>query len=183
MQDRKLLKKLKQDPERGMRELIERYSGLVYAVVRGRLFPGAFDIADVDECVADTFSEFYMDLDKFDPDRAGIKAWLCAIARHNSLDRVRKQRSLSVSSLDDPNIPDIEDDFSLEGEFIEKAERKRVLDAVKALGEPDREIIIRKYYLGQSSKTIAQRLDMTVSNVDVRTHRAVARLKDSIGGE
>ena len=115
--------------------------------------------------------------------KAGIKAWLCAIARHNSLDRVRKQRSLSVSSLDDPNIPEIEDDFSLEGEFIEKAERKRVLDAVKALGEPDREIIIRKYYLGQSSKTIAQRLDMTVSNVDVRTHRAVARLKDSIGGE
>ena len=181
MQDAKLLKKLRRDPERGMRELISRYSGLVYAVVRGRLFPGAFSNTDIDECVADTFSEFYMDLDKYDPDRSSIKAWLSAIARHNALDRVRRMKPGAVS-LDDPDLPEIEDDFSLEGEFIERSERKRVLDAVSALGEPDREIIVRKFYLGQSSKAIAERLGMTVSNVDTRTHRAIVRLKESIGG-
>ena len=122
-----------------------------------------------------------MDLDKYDPERSSIKAWLAAIARHNALDRVRRRRPGAVS-LDDPELPEIEDDFSLEGEFIERSERKRVLDAVNALGEPDREIIVRKFYLGQSSKTIADRLGMTVSNVDTRTHRAIARLKECIGG-
>ena len=57
-----------------------------------------------------------------------------------------------------------------------------LMGAVKALGEPDCEIILRKFYLSQSSKEIAERLNMTVSNVDTRTHRAIKRLRNELGG-
>ena len=46
----------------------------------------------------------------------------------------------------------------------------------------DSSILIRKYYLGQSSKTIAEELGMSVSNVDTRTHRAIMKLRTAMGG-
>ena len=51
------------------------------------------------------------------------------------------------------------------------------------MGHPDSDIMFRKYYLGQSSKTIAEKLNMTVSNVDTRAHRAVERLRTKFKGE
>ena len=54
------------------------------------------------------------------------------------------------------------------------------MDAVKGLGEPDSEIIIRKFYLGESSKQISDRLSMTVSAIDTRTSRALKKLRTKI---
>jgi len=50
------------------------------------------------------------------------------------------------------------------------------------LGEPDHEILIRKFYLLQPSKVIAEKMGMSVSAVDTRTHRAIAKLRDMLGG-
>lgn len=184
MKDEKLLEKLKSDPDHGMKALIDRYSGIVYSVVRARLYRGAFSEADIEDCVADTFSEFYLGLDGYDPARCGIKAWLCTIARNNAFDMLRKKRREAFTfPIDADDAPDVADSFSLEGDFIDMEERRAVAEAVLALGDPDREILMRKYYLGQSSKEIAERLKMTVSNVDTRAHRAVGRLKEMFGGE
>ena len=70
-----------------------------------------------------------------------------------------------------------------ERELDEAELRREVLDAVRGLGEPDASIIIRKYYLGESSVQIADALNLTVSNVDTRTHRALNKLRKLFGGE
>ena len=72
---------------------------------------------------------------------------------------------------------------TLESELAESELRRELIEAVKALGEPDTSIIIRKYYLGESSRTIADALNMSVSSVDTRTHRALNKLKNLFGGE
>ena len=51
------------------------------------------------------------------------------------------------------------------------------------LSKPDREIIVRKFILGQSSKEIAAILGLSVSNVDTRTHRAIKKLKKELGDD
>ncbi len=184
MEDRELLEQLRKDPERGMTALIEAYGGLIYAVVRGKLRASAFGQADVEHCVADTFSEFYCDLERYSADRGSIKSWLCVIARHNALDRLRQHcRAGQTVSLDDESAAPVADDFSVEGDPEDRAFRRELAEAVKALGDPDREIIVRKYWLGQSSKEIAKALHMTVSNVDTRTHRAIGKLREQFGGE
>ena len=55
-----------------------------------------------------------------------------------------------------------------------------VLEAVEELGEPDREIMLRKFYLGEPSAQIAARLGMTAGGVDTRTHRAVEKLRKKL---
>ncbi|MBR0135399.1 MAG: sigma-70 family RNA polymerase sigma factor [Clostridia bacterium] len=184
MKDSKLLLLIEKDREKGMKYLIEEYSGLVFAVVRARLGRSAFSEPDIEDCVYETFAEFYLDLEKYDPKRSSIKSWLCVIARNNCADAARKKKSSAgLISLDDEKLIEVEDDFSLEGEFIERSQREELLRAVKDLGEPDSQILIRKYYLGQSSAEIAEKLDLGVSNVDTRTHRAVKKLKALFGGD
>lgn len=182
MQDDALYNLLQTDPDAGMDRLVSQYGGLVYAVVRGKLSPGVFCDADIEHCVADVFSEFYCDLDKYDPRQGSIKSWLCVIARHNALDRLRKSaRQPDVVPLDDGE--QYADSFSLEGDFERRDLRRALMQAIKALGPPNHEILVRKFFLGQSSQEIAARLNMTVSNVDTRTHRAIQKLRAQFGGE
>lgn len=184
MPDDVLYQLLKRDPNAGMEALIDQYAPLICAVVRGKLFPCAFSDADIEHCVADTFSEFYMDLGKYDPARGSIKALLCVMARHNALDLLRRQQIKPAGlSLDDESCPDLTDDFSLEDDFEDRETRRTLLEAIGDLGRPDRDILVRKFYLGQSSKEIARALGLTVSSVDTRTHRAINTLRDRLGGE
>lgn len=170
MRDDEILGLLRGNPEKGLKLLTKLYGGLVYAVVRRNL-PGISD-ADIEACAADVFAEFYLELGKFDPSKGSLKAWLCVIARHNALDAARKNKE--TLPLDEEILSE---ESSVEGELENAELRRAVLDEVKSLPEPDREILLRKFYLGESSKEIAARLKMSVSNVDTRTSRAVEKLR------
>lgn len=181
MDDRSLMELLRHDPERGFCELTRLYSGLVYAVVRGKL-AGVSPEADIEDCAAEAFSEFYRTSDSFDAQRGSIRALLAAIARRRAVNLYRKTiREKAIRSYSEAD--DRADDSPSPAENAEQAEERRtLLEEVKALGEPDREIIIRKYYLAESTKSIAKRLGMKPSAVDTRAHRAVLRLKNKLGG-
>ncbi|MDD5900844.1 MAG: sigma-70 family RNA polymerase sigma factor [Lachnospiraceae bacterium] len=185
MQDDELLNILKTDADTGMSLLLKQYTGLVCSIVKHTLTGQAFCNADIEHCVADTFSEFYFDLDKYNKSAGSIRAWLCVIAKHNAYDRLRSSKKETVAlSLDAENVPEpCSDDFSLEDTLITKEFRKNLLREIKALGEPDSIILLRKYFLSESSKEIANRLNMTVSSVDTRTHRAIQKLRSIMGGE
>ena len=182
MEDRKLLWLLHKDPNKGMEQLIEQYAGLVYAVVRGRLTDSYCVSSDIEDCVADVFSDFYCNLSSYDPKISSIKSYLCVLARRRAIDVFRKRERAhgNLSTDDSECFIQLAAD---ERELDEAELRREVLDAVRGLGEPDASIIIRKYYLGESSAQIADALKLTVSNVDTRTHRALNKLRKLFGGE
>jgi len=178
VEDRELLETLRKTPERGMGILMEQYGGLVWAVARGRLSGGVFCAADIENCAADAFSEFYLGLDRYDLEKGSIRSWLCVIVRNKALDLVRQRyREANILPLEE-GVTDSE--TLLESSLEERELREVVLAAVKELGEPDREIVLRKYYLGEPSQEIAARLRMSVSNVNTRTHRAIQKLREKL---
>lgn len=177
MQDEKLARILKTDPERGMSKLVAKYGGLVCSIIRGKLGAPEFCRADIEDCAAQTFMEFWSCSQDLGP-ADSIKGLLCVTAKRNALDALRRRyREKGTASLDSEDAPEITDEFSLESDLEERQLREELLRSVNELGEPDREIIVRKFYLGQPSKEIAKRLGMSVSNVDTRTHRAVNKLR------
>lgn len=178
MRDAELLELLRGSPEKGLKALMLQYGGLVYAVVKRNLSGAAVCSSDLEACAADVFSEFYMDLDKYDPSKGSLKAWLCVIARHNAVDAAR--RNTNTLPLDEA-LEAVSDGASVENDLERRELRRAVLDEVKSLDEPDREILLRKFYLGESSKKIAARLGMSVSNVNTRTSRAVEKLRKKLG--
>lgn len=183
MEDSKLLRLLRKDPNTGMEQLMDQYAGLVYAVVKGRLADVPHVSSDAEDCVADVFSQFYAHLADYDPNRSGIKTYLCAMARNqaSSLAKRRAREQCTVSFDDEISAPQLADDVPIDSALAEEELRREVLDAVRSLGEPDASILLRKYYFGETSKEIADALGLTVANVDTRTHRALHKLRSIFG--
>ena len=176
MKDEKLLELIKTDANAGMEKLMREYSGLVCSVCRGRL-EKVCDSSEIEDCAADVFMKFYSGLESFTP-KASIKTYLCVIARNTALNCLRKKAG--VRSTEELSV-----ELPFPGDVAEEAVRKRLLDEmldeIRRMGSPDAEILIRKYYLGYDSKTIAKELGLTVSNVDTRAHRAMAKLRKTLG--
>ncbi|MBO4562985.1 MAG: sigma-70 family RNA polymerase sigma factor [Clostridia bacterium] len=182
MQDEKLIRLLQTEPDKGMRKLAAKYGGLVFSVIRGKLSSPQFNAEDIEDCAAETFFEFWSCVQGIDPG-AGVKGLLCVIAKRNALDMLRKRyRTGGEISLDSDDAPEIADEYSFETDMEKRELREALLRSVNGLGEPDREIIVRKFYLGQPSKQIAEQMGLSVSNVDTRTHRAVKKLRADLTG-
>lgn len=180
MKDNELIELLKKDPERGMTALMKEYSGIVCTVVRGKL-NGKFVAQDVEECVSDVFCEFYRKLDRYEPARGSIKAFLCILAKHTAVDYVREHNARADllpleegSAGDTLCFPDAEEN--------EETLKERLLYEINSLPEVEREIIVRKYFLFQPSKEISKALGMKVSAVDTRVHRILKKLREKLGG-
>ena len=183
MTDDALVKLIASDPDRGIKKLIEKHGGLVNAVISGRLRSSGFTAQDAEDCAAETFFEFWRGFEKSPCAGSELRARLCVIAKRNAIDRLRRQyREPDSISADSGEAGALHSGYSLEGDLESREQRRELINAVKALGRPDSEIIIRKFYLGQSSKEIASFMKMSVSNVDTRTHRAIEKLRKELGG-
>ena len=183
MDDNRLLRLLHKDPNAGMERLMNQYTGLVYAVVKGKLENSYYVSSDIEDCVADVFSKFYAELSDYDPERGNIKSYLCVIARNHAINIAKRRSMIERLPLDgeDP-LGQYADDVSIDSEIAEEELRREVIGAIEALGEPDSSILFRKYYYGESSKEIAEAVGLTASNVDTRAHRALNKLRKMFGG-
>ena len=179
MNDKKLIELLHTDRDAGMTALIRRYSGFVFAIVRGKL-AGVCDTSEIEDCVTDVFIRFYSGLGDYKAD-ASVKTYLGRIARNASLNCLRNRAPLY--SVEDDLTLEIPDGGDLCDEAAEKDLLRRIFAEIRSFGPPDSDILFRKYYLGQSSKQIANELGLTVSAVDTRAHRAVQKLKEKFKGE
>jgi len=183
VEDDKLLKLIETNANEGMKQLINQYSGIIYIIVKNKI-ERVCSSSEIEDLTADVFSEFYISLKNYNSKKSSIKSYLCAIANHRATDLYnRRVNNRGDVSLDDENVwIQIKDEKNVEKDIMKKEQRKEILEEIKALGEPDSIIIFLKFYLGLSSKEIAKHLEITVSNVDTRTHRALKRLKSKLGG-
>ncbi len=60
--------------------------------------------------------------------------------------------------------------------------QRELLAAVNALGEPDQEILLRRYYYQQKPKDIAVALDLSAKQVENRLFRAKQKLREQLEG-
>ena len=107
---------------------------------------------------------------------------ICVIAKRRAIDIFRKQsREFGKVYIDDEETHfDVADKTDVENDYINKELKKTLIDAVKSLGEPDSEIIIRKYYFGETTRQISNRLSMTINAIDTRASRALKRLRKCV---
>ena len=183
MQDQELIELIKKNPNQGLSKLMSDYMGLVCTIVRGKL-DSVCDEFEMESCASDIFVEFYNNIDRYSQNKGSIKSFLCVIAKHKSIDLFRKKskefRNISVDD-EEANVV-LSDSINIEEEYIISEQKRMLLDAVNKLGEPDHEIIVRKYYFGESSKQISARLSMTVSAIDTRSSRALVKLRKLLAG-
>jgi len=174
--DRQIAVLVRNRDERAINHAINKYSRLLWKVVQSTL-AGFSCNEEVEECVADVFIHFWQNPHKYDEQRGSLKSYLCIVARSKAADRYR--------SLCRRNTEHIDAALHLGGKDILDgiiwAEDARLLNsALDNLDEPDKEIILRRYYHRQKPSQISIAMDIPVKQVENRLYRAKLKLRKSL---
>ncbi|WP_312888716.1 RNA polymerase sigma factor [Nonomuraea rhodomycinica] len=157
--------------------LVARYSALAH---RTAAMLGAADEAE--DVVQEAFVKAYRALASF---RRGspFRPWLLRIVANetHNLTRSRGRRNglaARLGAVADPVAPD-----DPEGAAVAGDRRARLLEAVRALPDGERDAVVCRYFLQLSEAETAEVLGRPVGTVKSSTHRGLARLREEVGGE
>lgn len=182
--DNEMIKLLMDNPEKGLKTLMNTYIGLVYTIVSSKIST-VCSKEDIEECTSDIFYEIYKNRSLIDLEKGSIKAYISVIAKRKAIDLFRKSnkeynKNLSMDDMDYDSIAAKNAD--VETAAIDSGTKNSLIKEIKALGEPDSEIFIRKYYFGQSTRLIARALKLKENTVDKKVSRGLQKLRQSLGG-
>ena len=123
----------------------------------------------------ETFLRAFQHLHRYDRKRP-FATWLLSIAAHYCIDLLRR-RKFSISSIDEDEdgngfeLPDA-DAPNPESEVVHNEQREQMQGLLKRLDSVDRAAIVLRYWNDCSEAEIADALNLTVSAVKSRLHRA-----------
>jgi len=169
----KLLRRLRAGESAALGEIMEAYTPYVAAIVRNIIDPPLQE-EDVEEVVADVFVSLWRNADGVGEGK--LCPWLAAVTRNRAKDKLR---ALHLA------LPLEEDalELAVEGPETEAVRREAILatkEAVDALGEPDRSIFRRYYYLYQKTDEIAADMGLKPSVVRNRLSRGREKIKKAL---
>lgn len=162
--------------EDAMNYVINKYSRLLWPIADAVL-KNVGSVQDVEEVVADAFIFLWEHPGKFDPGRGTLKSLLCIVARSRAIDRYRDLTRRQTVPLEEAVLAE---GFGMQEQLMQADTRRELLAAVNALGEPGREILIRRYYYEQKPREIALALNMTVKQVDNSLYRSKRNLRQAL---
>ncbi|MBQ7295169.1 MAG: sigma-70 family RNA polymerase sigma factor [Clostridia bacterium] len=177
MTDRELLLLISEDKVKGFSLLVDTYSALIYKIVSSVILPvGTRE--DAEECVSDAFLAFYNNLEAVDLEKGSIKGYLAVIAKRRAINlyhtlKREKNATVPYDEQSDAYDSDIAADYDT---------RAALINAIKALGEPDSTIVKRKYILGETAKEIGEYVSLSAEAVQKRLERSMDKLKVMLGG-
>lgn len=164
MTDKEMKLFLMENPEKGMEQIVAQYTGLLWSVAD----PILQEPEDIKDCVNETFTEFFCQRERFDPEKGALKNYLAVIARRLAIKKKQEnQRRAGVPV----EMTEDTDSFS-------RMEEREALDAyLRTLDPVDEQIIRMKYYGGMTFKEIAASLDIPYETAKKRHQRSLKKLK------
>lgn len=173
MNEVKMIKKIQQGNIRAFESLINTYTQYIGTVVYS-LIGTSMTSEDIEETVADVFVEVWKQPEKLMVGK--IKSFLAAIARNLARNKLRERTN--TVSIDENDYLIFDDRFEYELDIHEKSEI--VSEALDILDENERDIFIRYYYFGQTSKMISESLDIPVSTITTKLSRGRKKMKEHL---
>jgi len=168
-----MIREISDGSEAAINNALDKYSKLMWHIA-ATVLVNAATAEDIEECVADVFVYLWKNCDKYSEQRGSIKAWLSSVAKSKAIDRYRQLAKINALSLDDEILVG---DIALVEEVMTDETKRELSAAVNSLNEPDREIIVRRYYYQQKPKEIGFILDMPVKVVKNRLYRSKLQLR------
>lgn len=170
---------LQSGSERALDAAIETYSRLLWSIARA-ILRNVGTAEDMEECVADAFIQLWKHRETILESRGGVKSWLCVVVKSKAIDRYRTTVRKHEVSLDEQLCSF---GAGILDQTLDTVLQRELLAVINALGAPDQEILLRRYYYQQKPKEIAIAMDMTVKQVENRLYLTKRQLKDQLKGE
>lgn len=178
MTEKQMLAGLVTGDERALDAAISSYSRLLWSIARAVL-RNIGTAEDMEECVADAFIQLWKSGVVLDQSSGSVKNWLCIAVKCRAIDRYRKIVQKSEIALDEQLASC---GSGIVDQTLDAVLQRELIAAIHALGEPDREIILRRFYYRQKPKDISLALDLPIRQVENRIFRAKQKLRAQLEG-
>ena len=178
MEDSRIIALFFERSEEAVKELSEKYGRLCLHISNNVLN----NSQDAEECVNEAYHETWKTIPPKKPD--SLMAYVCGIVRNISIDRLRHNSAKRRNSEYDICLDEVEDFLSDCGGIDDNATDDTVTEAidqyVSSLGETDRIIVVRRFWLCDSYDEIARITKMNKAAVYKRISRIKKGLKESL---
>ena len=164
--------------ERALDDAISSYSRLLWSIARA-ILRNIGSAEDMEECVADAFIQLWKSSASLSESGGSVKSWLCVAVKSRAIDRYRKIVQKSEIALDEQLASC---GSGIVDQTLDAVLQRELIAAIHALGEPDREIILRRFYYRQKPKEISLALDLPIRQVENRIFRAKQELRAQLEG-
>lgn len=176
MKDETIIAAIGRRDENAINEVIEKYARLLWPIADAVL-KNVGSVQDVEECVADVFIYLWEHPEKYSPQRGKLKSFLCILTRSRAIDRYRELTRAKTVPLEETILAER---IGMQEQLMKAETRRELLAAVSALGEPEREILVRRYYYNQKPRQIALALGLAVKQVDNALYRTKRDLRQKL---
>jgi RNA polymerase sigma-70 factor (ECF subfamily) len=174
--DALLAQRIRSGDREALGELYDRYASVAMAtalrVVTSR--------EQAEDLVHDTFVVVWQKIDRFDPMRGSLRAWLLTIVRNRGIDRIRATRpSLRVDEADEQSLLRTAANPTWDAAIARRsaAELRAAIDQLPA---EQREAIELAYFGGRTYREIATLTGVPLGTANGRLRLALAKLREAL---
>lgn len=179
MTDPEIIQGLRRREAAALGALVEQYADPVYRLVR-RILGGADRLEDAEECANDVFQAAWERIDRFEPERAPLRTWLLILAKYTALARLRALRRSREEDWPTDELPGQAE--GPEALLAQAEERQAIQAALDGLPPVEKQLIYRRYFLGEQVDRLAEAFGLTRQAADNRLWRARRTLRARLTG-
>lgn len=155
-----------------VREAFEQHRGSLLRYCR--TLTGNHESAE--EIVQETFTRLCRE--QAIDEASHVKRWLFKVCRNQAIDETRKQRPITMSTLQEQDVET--DDLQPDEQFVASETVARLMQFVAALPARQLEVVRLRFQAELSYAEIAEVIDTSVDNVGVLLHEAIKNLRQKM---
>jgi len=168
MNEKKLIEQVLAGNKKAIEKFYNEYKKPLLSFVRKRVKNNR----DAQDIVQETLVSGINSLPNFNF-KSSLFSWLCAIAKHETVDFYRKRKLKTILFSKMPFLKDWTDEaLGPQGEYLKDELKEEIKSVLENLSEGYSKILRLKYIEGMTMKKIAKKMSITAKAVEMRLYRA-----------
>ena len=124
---------------------------------------------DVEDCIAETFTDLWEEPDQYDPQGGSLQDWLCNKVHSKAMERYRVLSGSGTVPLDGPMMMGR---MGMQDAILLEKNKREIAAAVRSLSHTEQDVLIRRFYYEQTVKEIAMALNLSRKQTREHLHHA-----------
>jgi len=173
-EDHALVRRLAEEDEQALREVMNTYGGIVYALAKRVVA----DPTMAEEVAQDAFLALWRRPGAYDAERGSLQAFLLGVTRNKAIDLVRHEESLrkakdaliteAEAASGTPSTPEL---------AAGMGEREELKTALSSISKVQREAVVLAYFGGRTYREVARELDIPEGTAKTRLRDGLSKLR------
>lgn len=173
MTDEEIAKKILKKDMSAFDYIMDNYNKLLWLVI-GNILEKVGTAEDVEDCISDVYLKLLENPKLYDHKKGSLKSFLVRVGKNQAIDRYRKLTKNNILEFCEPINSQEEDILQ---SIITKENKGKIFDALNSLKEPDKEIMIRRYFFDEKPKVISEKMLLNIKDIDNKLYQGKIKLK------